>query len=104
MAVAADVLSPPAALSLDDDLHTAVHAFVVTGAGALPVVDQSEGAPVHVGVLTHADVDRSYDEAFAERLAAAAGASELAPASADEEVLPGETGDDEADDVPDPTS
>ncbi|MDH5491274.1 MAG: chloride channel protein [Myxococcales bacterium] len=63
--VAADMLMPTAELSLTDDLHTALHAFLEVDAVVLPILDADTGEIV--GVLTHADVDRAYEAAVAER-------------------------------------
>lgn len=63
--LAADMSMPVTPLRLDDDLHTALRAFLDAEAAALPVAN-ADG--VVVGVLTHADVDVAYERAVADRL------------------------------------
>jgi len=66
--VAADVMSAPEKLSLEDDLHKALHHFLVCGSTVLPVCDSSsEGYPM-VGVLTQVQVTKAYDDAIEQRL------------------------------------
>jgi CIC family chloride channel protein len=65
VAVAADLLAPARELATDDHLHTALHAFLASGASVLPVVEHDGDSKEIVGVLTHADVDRAYDRACA---------------------------------------
>lgn len=64
--VAADMLTPAAELTISDDLHTALNAFLEADAIVLPVVDPETDAVI--GVLTHADVDRAYESAVTARL------------------------------------
>lgn len=63
--VAADVTSPLTSLQLDEDLHTALNAFILSGMPVLPVMDNS----TPVGLLSLQRVTRAYDEAIRQRIA-----------------------------------
>ncbi|MGD8859241.1 MAG: chloride channel protein [Myxococcales bacterium] len=70
LAVAADVMTRPEHVQLDDDLHVVLHAFLVSGMSVLPVSEPGQqGTAEHVGVITQLDVTRAYDEAVEARLA-----------------------------------
>lgn len=69
--VAADLVGKLPRLSPGDDLHTALHHFLMSGAAVLPVVDPDVPDRPIVGVLTQAHVTKAYDEAIERRLTAA---------------------------------
>lgn len=65
--VAADVMCRLPRLAPGDDLHTALHHFLVSGATVLPVVEgEGEGQPI-VGVLTQNQVTQAYDDVVERR-------------------------------------
>ncbi len=69
--LAADVMGKLPRLAPSDDLHTALHHFLVSGATVLPVVDpELHGQPI-VGVLTQVQVTQAYDDAIERRLVGA---------------------------------
>jgi len=70
--VAADVMAELPRLSPDQDLHTALHHFLVSGATVLPVIDAEAPDQPIVGLLTQAQVTRAYDAAIERRLVASA--------------------------------
>lgn len=70
LALAADMMMEPARLAPGDDLHKAMHEFLVTGCTVLPVCDPEDGTRM-LGVLSQVDVTRAYDDAMDQRLSAA---------------------------------
>lgn len=60
--IAADIMHPPAALRLEDDLRTAAETMVANGVHQVPVTDH--GGHI-VGLLDEGDVSRAYLEATA---------------------------------------
>ncbi len=66
LALAADVMTRPEQVALEDDLHVVLHAFLISGMTVLPVVDDQGET---VGVVTQLDVTRAYDAAVESRLA-----------------------------------
>jgi CIC family chloride channel protein len=68
LAVAADVMTPPQFIDIDDDLHAVLHAFLVTGMNVLPVVEHQIDGRAHVGLITQAHVTRAYDNAVVARM------------------------------------
>jgi CIC family chloride channel protein len=68
LALAADVMTPPQRVALDDDLHTVLHAFLVSGMSVLPVIDHRSDGEVAAGLITQLDITRAYDSAVEARL------------------------------------
>ncbi|MCG8554838.1 MAG: chloride channel protein [Proteobacteria bacterium] len=59
-------------VTLDDDLHHVLHAFLVTGMHVLPVIDTSGGGRREAGVVTQAAITRAYESALVSRMKSAA--------------------------------
>lgn len=61
-----DLAKPPALLTPDDDLYTALLKFVDTDLGQIPVVTGQEGDEAHqiIGVINRSDVFHAYSQAI----------------------------------------
>jgi CIC family chloride channel protein len=64
VAVAADLMSAPATIPADDDLHTAIEKLLESGMRQLPVIDAEGGI---LGFLDESDIARAYHNDIARR-------------------------------------